>query len=62
MGPTLCQQVIARLPIVRAPMKWETNAMDNSLKDEIDDRGSLLNQAKARPFSVMVKALHLTGS
>ena len=43
-------------------MKWETNAMDSSLKDEIDDGGSLLNQAKAGPFSVMVKALHLTGS
>ena len=42
-------------------MKWETNAMDISLKDEIDHGGSLLNQAKAGPFSVMVK-LHLTGS
>ena len=31
-------------------MKWETNAMDSSLKDEIDDGGSLLNQAKAAPF------------
>ena len=36
--------------------------MDNSLKDEIDEGGSLLNQAKAGPFSVMVKALLLTGS
>ena len=43
-------------------MKWETNAMDSSLKDEIDDCGSLLNQAKAGPLSVMVKDLHLTGS
>ena len=43
-------------------MKWETNAMDNSLKDEIDDGGSLLNQANAGPFSVIAKALHLTGS
>ena len=43
-------------------MKWETNTMDSSLKDEIDDEGSLLNQAKVGPFSVMVKALHLTGS
>ena len=34
--------------------------MDSSLKDEIDD-GSRLNQAKAGPFSVMAKALHLTG-
>ena len=42
-------------------MKWETNAMDSSLKNEIDDGGSLLNQAKVVPFSVMVKALHLTG-
>ena len=43
-------------------MKWETNEMDSSLKDEIDDGGSLLNQAKAGPFSVMAKALRLTGS
>ena len=43
-------------------MKWETNAMDNSLKDEIDDGKSLLNQAKAGPLSMMAKALHLTGS
>ena len=43
-------------------MKWETNAMDSSLNDEIDEGGSLLNQAKAEPFSVMAKALHLTGS
>ena len=43
-------------------MKWETNAMGSSLKDEIDDGGSLLNQAKAEPFSVMAKALNLTGS
>ena len=43
-------------------MKWETNAMDSSLKDEIDDDGSMLNWAKAGPLSVMTKALHLTGS
>ena len=43
-------------------MKWETNAMDSSLKDEIDDGGSLLNRANAGPFSVIAKALHLTGS
>ena len=43
-------------------MKWETNAIKSSLKDEIDDGGSLLNQAKAGPFSLMAKALHLTGS
>ena len=41
-------------------MKWET--IDNSLKDEIDDDGSLLNQAKMGSFSVMAKALHLIGS
>ena len=29
---------------VRALMKWETNAMDSSLKNEIDDGGSLLNR------------------
>ena len=27
--------------------------MDSSLKDEIDDGGSLLNQANVGPFSVM---------
>ena len=43
-------------------MKWETNAMDSSLKDEIDDGGSLLNQAKSVPFSLMEKTLHVTGS
>ena len=42
-------------------MKWETNAMDSSLKEEIDDVGSLLNQVKAGPFSVVEKALHLMG-
>ena len=36
--------------------------MDNSIKVEIDEGGSLLNQAKSGPFSVMVKALLLTGS
>ena len=36
--------------------------MDSSLKDEIDDGGSLLNQANAGPFSVIEKALHLMGS
>ena len=38
------------------------NAMDSSLKAEIDDGRSLLDQAKVRPLSVMKKALHLTGS
>ena len=36
--------------------------MDNSLNEEIDDGGSLLNQAKAGPFNVIEKALHHTGS
>ena len=43
-------------------MKWETNGMDSSLKDEIDSGGSLLNQANVEPFSVIAKDLHLTGS
>ena len=43
-------------------MKWETNAMDSYLKDEIDDGGSLLNQANAGPFSVIAKVLHLMRS
>ena len=42
-------------------MKWETNTMDNSVKDEIDNGGILLNQANVEPFSVIAKALHLTG-
>ena len=36
--------------------------MDNSLNEEIDEGGSLLNQAKAGPFNVIEKALHRTGS
>ena len=36
--------------------------MENSLHEEIDDGGSLLNKANAVPFSVIVKALHRTGS
>ena len=43
-------------------MKWEKNAMDSSLKDEVDDCKSLLNQANAGTFSMIAKALHLTGS
>ena len=33
--------------------------MDSSLNEEIDDDGSLLNHAKAGPFRVIAKALHL---
>ena len=36
--------------------------MDSSLNVGIDEGGSLLNQAKAGPFSVVAKALHHTGS
>ena len=36
--------------------------MDNSLNEEIDEGGSLLNQAKAGPFNVIAKAPHRTGS
>ena len=36
--------------------------MDSSLNDEMGEGGILLNQAKAGPFSVVVKALHCTGS
>ena len=43
-------------------MKWDTKAMESSLKDEIEDGGSLLNHAKAEPLSVMEKVLHFTGS
>ena len=36
--------------------------MENSVNDEMEDGESLLNQANARPFSVIAKALHRTGS
>ena len=36
--------------------------MDSSLNEEIDEGGSLLNQAKVGLFSVVVKALHRTWS
>ena len=36
--------------------------MDNSLNEEIDEGESLLKQARAGPFNVIVKALHRTGS
>ena len=47
---------------VLATMKWETNAMESSVNDEIEDGGSLLNQTNAGPFSVIAKALHHMGS
>ena len=36
--------------------------MESSLNEEIEDGGSLLNQANVGPFSVIAKALHRTGS
>ena len=36
--------------------------MESSVNDEMEDGESLLNQANARPFSVIAKALHCTGS
>ena len=36
--------------------------MDSSLNEGIYEGGSLLNQAKAGPFSVIAKALHRIGS
>ena len=36
--------------------------MERSMNDEMEDGGSLLNQANARPFSVIAKALRRTGS
>ena len=36
--------------------------MESSLNEETEDDGSLLNKANARPFSVIAKALHYTGS
>ena len=36
--------------------------MESSVNNEMEDGGSLLNQANVRPFRVIVKALHRTGS
>ena len=36
--------------------------MESSVNDEMEDGGSLLNQANAGPFSVIAKALHRMGS
>ena len=36
--------------------------MESSVNDKMEDDGSLLNQAKAGPFSVIAKALHRMGS
>ena len=43
-------------------MKWETNAMESSVNDKIEDGRSLLNQDNVGPFSVIEKALHRMGS
>ena len=43
-------------------MKWETNAIDNSLNEVMDEGRSLLNQTKAGPFNMIANALHRTGS
>ena len=36
--------------------------MESFVNDEMEDDGSLLNQANAGPFKVIAKALHRTGS
>ena len=36
--------------------------MESYVNDEMEDGGTLLNQANAGPFSVIAKALHRTGS
>ena len=36
--------------------------MESYVNDEMEDNKSLLNQANVRPFSVIAKALHRTGS
>ena len=40
----------------------ETNAMEISVNDEMENGGSLLNHANAGRFSVIAKALHHMGS
>ena len=36
--------------------------MESFVNDEMEDGGSLLNQANAGPFSVIAKSLHCTRS
>ena len=36
--------------------------MESSMNDEMEDCGSLLNQANVGPFSVIAKALYHMGS
>ena len=36
--------------------------MESSMNDEMEDGGSLLNQANVGPFSVIAKALYRMGS
>ena len=36
--------------------------MESSMNYEMEDGGSLLNQANVRPFSVIAKAIHRMGS
>ena len=36
--------------------------MESSVNDEMEEGGSLLNQANAGPLSVIAKALHRMGS
>ena len=38
------------------------NAIESSVNEEMEDDGSLLNQANVGPFSVIAKALHRMGS
>ena len=47
---------------VLAPIKWEMNAIESFVNDEMEDYGSLLNQANVGPLSVIAKALHRMGS
>ena len=56
------QKVITRLPVHPCSDKVGENAMESSVNDETKDSGSMLNQANARPFSVIAKALHRTRS
>ena len=36
--------------------------MESSMNDEMEDSGSLLNQANARPFSMIANVVHCMGS
>ena len=54
--------MITWLPVHSCSKEVGDEAMESSMNEGTDDGGSLLNQAKAGPFNLILKALHRTGS